>query len=297
MTADSPARDPLDLLVVGGLTVDRFADGTLAPGGSVLHATRAAALAGLRCAVVTVAGGEATARAGIEELRRVAAAVEVQRADETIRFRHRETPTGRRLWLEQADGAIVLDRAVGDRLRTKSILFAPVASEVDEPILELAREIWSPGSRTHGAILQGWLRGADRGRRIVPIAPADLGDRLVAALGGMHVLVASREDLLAADTRPARQIAVLRARVGDGPLLIVTDGAEGIWLDDGTASPRHLPAPWRVADVPMVGAGDAFAALFVAGLASEPASLPAHLDALAARAMRGVAELLEARRT
>ena len=33
---------PLDLLVVGSLTIDRFADGSLAPGGSVLHATRSA---------------------------------------------------------------------------------------------------------------------------------------------------------------------------------------------------------------------------------------------------------------
>jgi sugar/nucleoside kinase (ribokinase family) len=297
MTSEAPRDGLLDLLVIGGLTIDRFAGEQVAPGGSVLHATRAAAHAGLRTAIVTAAGEEPTAAAGIDELQRLAAHVEVQPAGETIRFRHRESPAGRRLWLENGGGAIDLDHDAAGRIRTRAVLFAPVASEVGPGILRRAHELWSPGTWTHGAILQGWLRRASHGREVVPLTPSELSDDLVGALARLQVLVASREDLLAADALPARQLAVLRARVGDGPVLVVTDGPEGVWMDDGASSLRHLPAPWRVEGVPMVGAGDAFAALFVAGLASKPAGFPADLDALAMRAMRDVAELLAARRS
>lgn len=292
MTADPPLDD---LLVVGGLTIDRF-DDRLVPGGSVLHATRAAAQAGLRAAVLTMAGPEPTAGEGLHELRRLATSSDVQPAAETIRFRHRETAAGRRLWLECAGGAIELRPELGDRLRTQALLFAPVSSEIGVGVLQLAHQVWSPQIWTHGAILQGWLRRANDGHEVVPIAPADLSDELVGALARFGVLVASREDLLAADERPVQQLRALRLRFGPGPILIVTDGPEGLWLDDGSPAPRHLPAPWRVDGVPMVGAGDAFTALFVAGLAHRAVPTADDLDTLATEAMRGVAEMLEARR-
>ena len=286
MTADPPLDD---LLVVGGLTIDRFEDG-LAPGGSVLHATRAAARAGLRTAVVTTAGTEPTAGEGIAELTRLATSAEIQPATETIRFRHRETAAGRRLWLECAGGQIDLADEAVDRRRIRAVLFAPVVAEVEAPMLGF----WSSLGR-RGAILQGWLRRSGEGGQVEQIAPDTLDDELVAAVGRLDVLIASREDLVAAAEAPAAQLRALRARVGAGPILIVTDGPEGVWIGDGPAAPRHLPAPWRVEGVPMVGAGDAFGALFVAGL-DPTARAPADLDGTAERAMRGVAEMLEARR-
>lgn len=295
MTTGAPEDGPLDVVVVGGLTIDRFAHDGLAPGGSVLHATRAAAAAGLVAGVITVAGDEPTARDGVDELRR-RARVELQAAAETIRFRHRETASGRRLWLESGGGSIELDPATAERLRTSAFLFAPVAGELYPSVLEGAHERWDPAGWTHGAILQGWLRRANDAREIVPLAPEELDDRLVAALARCAVLVASREDLLAAAEQPARQIRSLRARVGPGPMLVVTDGPEGAWVDDGASPARHLPAPWRVDDVPTVGAGDAFAALFVAALALHPMPSGDQVDRLATEAMRGVAEMLEARR-
>jgi sugar/nucleoside kinase (ribokinase family) len=292
MTADARDGDPLDLLVIGGLTIDRFANGDLAPGGSVMHATRAAVRAGLRTAVVTTAGGEPTARDGIEELRRLVGSLEIQPSAETIRFRHRETSVGRRLWLEEADGTIEISDGAADRLPIRSILFAPVAFEVDARVLHA----WGERHLTRGAILQGWLRRADPGGEVSPIPPELLADDLVAALRTLDVLVASREDLLAADAEPVGQLRALRARAGDGPMLIVTDGPEGLWIDDGPAPPRHRAAPWRVEGVPMVGAGDALAALFVAGLSRLPVRRGAEVDAIADDAMRRVAEMLEARR-
>lgn len=287
--------DLLDLLVVGGLTIDRFADDRLVPGGSVLHATRAAADAGLVTAAITVAGDEPTAREGIEELRRRTAEVELRPAAETIRFRHREAATGRRLWLECSGGSIQPGSDAGGPPRARAVLYAPVAAEIGVTVLG---SVLGAGRRRPvlGAILQGWLRRANRDREILPIAPAALADDLVAALARFDLLVASREDLLAVEGRPERQLLALRSRVGDGPILVVTDGPEGVWLGDGASAPHHLPAPWRVGGVPMVGAGDAFAALFVAGLARQPARSSDDLEALAVDAMRGVAEMLEARR-
>jgi sugar/nucleoside kinase (ribokinase family) len=296
MTPGSPEGDPLDLVLVGGLTIDRFPDDRLAPGGSVLHATRAVAAAGLTTAVITVAGSEPTAREGIAELRARATTVELQDADETIQFRHRETASGRRLWLECPGRPIGLDPVVVARLRTRALLFAPVASEVGSAVLESALEEWPSDSWTHGAILQGWLRRASRGDEVEPLAPDALPDDLVAAVSRFHALVASREDLVAAEERPAQQLGALRQRFGPGPLLVVTDGPEGVWLDDGGRVPRHLAVPRRVEGVPMVGAGDAFAALFVAGLGHLHAPSQEQVDGLARDAMLGVVEMLDARR-
>src|SRR5688572_17348215 len=96
MTPDSP---PLDLVVLGGLTIDRFADGSSSPGGSVLHIARAAAPRGLRVGIVTHAGPEPEARAGLEELHHLATIVESSPQPATTSFRHQETPEGRQLWL------------------------------------------------------------------------------------------------------------------------------------------------------------------------------------------------------
>ena len=145
----SPSRsEPLDLVVVGGLTVDRFVDGSSAPGGSVLHATRAAAGRGLQIGVVTSAGPELDAQTGLAELRRIAAGLEVAAHAATSTFRHRDSPAGRRLWLERRGGPIGLAADAADRMPTRAILFAPVADEVDVAALN----VWNE-QEVRGAIL------------------------------------------------------------------------------------------------------------------------------------------------
>lgn len=278
-----------DLLVVGGLTIDRFDDGATAPGGSVLHAARAAAQAGLRTIAVTTAGPEPVAADGLAELGAIAD-LHAAEAPATITYRHREGPEGRRLWLEATTSPIRLPDDVIGRLLCSAILFAPVAGEVPTPILRTWDDTW-----VRGAILQGWLRRTAIGVEVEPVTPAELPDDLIAAFAGLDVLIASREDLAAVADPPHEQITALRRRVGPGPILIVTDGVDGVWIDAGREPPRHLAVPWRVADVPTVGAGDAFAALLVARLANAE-QIPRSRDEALAYAMRGVAEMLEARR-
>jgi len=118
-----------DLLVIGGLTIDRFADGSAAPGGSVLHIARAAASRGVRVAILTVAGPEPEAQAALAELRQLVVDVEAGDADATATFSHHDTAQGRRLALERRGGRVAI---AGSALLASAdaVLVAPVAGEV-----------------------------------------------------------------------------------------------------------------------------------------------------------------------
>ena len=99
-----------------------------------------------------------------------------------------------------------------------------------------------------GAILQGWLRTSAAGAEVrpVPLGRARSGE-LIAALAELDLLVASREDLLAEPRRSARAAGRAPGAFGPRPHLVVTDGADGLWLDDPRLQgSRHLPVPRRV---------------------------------------------------
>ena len=291
MSPEPPSPAP-DLLVIGALTVDRFADGSSAPGGSVLHIARAAAHRGVQVGVITVAGLEAAAQAGMSELRSLGCLVKATAHSATWTFRHVESAAGRRLWLERAGGPVLVSGDLAASFGAAAILFAPVASELDPGVLDL----WNHGARS-GAILQGWLRAADDGSEVGPVALADLADSLRPALSRMSVLFASREDLAAVAKSPPDQVARLREWVGRGPALVVTDGPRGLWLDVTRTSPAgdsrsHLPARHVVDDVSTVGAGDMLAAFLTTRLGQNRALTTAD----AQWAMDAVAEELAARR-
>jgi sugar/nucleoside kinase (ribokinase family) len=284
MLTDSPP-DALDLVVVGGLTIDRFIDGSSAPGGSVLHIARATAPRGLRLGVITAAGPERSAQSGVEELNRLAAFVAMTHGTASTTFRHSQTAAGRELRMDRrgADPSVGIDAP--SRSAARAILFAPVAGEVEAPAL--AR--WGAAPR-RAAILQGWLRsvGPDGLVRPVPLAAVDAS--LVLELGQLDLLVASREDLLADGSEPATQLLAMRQAAGDRPTLVVTDGADGLWLGTG-GSAVHLAAPWQVHGVSTVGAGDILAAFLLTSLVPEQPAVAA-----AQHAMRIVAEVLEERK-
>lgn len=273
---------PPDLLVIGGLTIDRFADGSSAPGGSVLHIARAATPRGVRVWVMTVAGPESEARAGLDELRGLTV-VSVDEADATATFIHRDSPEGRRLWLERAGGLIRV--AELDAGEAPAILVAPIADELATD--DLSR---LDAARTRGAILQGFLRSIGADGEVRPLPLSALAPGLVVELSKFDLLVASREDLLGEAAEPSDQLAALRRAVGALPALVVTDGVRGVWTES-----EHLRVPRRVDSVASVGAGDIFAAFMLAG--GWPRSPAAgFLRQRAEDAMRVVVEVLEERR-
>lgn len=287
-----PPRDTLDLLVVGGLTIDRFADGSSGPGGSVLHIARAAAAGGLRVGVVTAAGPEPEAQTGLAELRRSALLVEAASFPITTAFRHREAADGRHLWLERLGGPVRIGPEAQDRISTRAVLYAPVANEIDDDALPAWNDSWD-----RGAILQGWLRRTQEAAELKLLPLGALPEPLLEALRAFDLLVASREDLVAESVNPWDQLTNMRTAFGRRPVLVVTDSADGLWLDVAGVRPdldqrEHLAVPWRVDGAPTVGAGDILAAHLVTHSRNPPQGWRAHAE----RAMQMVAEALEERR-
>jgi sugar/nucleoside kinase (ribokinase family) len=282
----TPSRlHALDLVVLGGLTIDRFPDGSSAPGGGVIHIVRATAARGLQLGVVTAAGPEPVALAGLAELRRLSTVDQVASYPVTTTFRHREALEGRRLWLEQSGGMVAVPSDSDERFFARAFLFAPVAGEIDADAL-LA---WGPVA-PRGAILQGWLRAPAEGREVEALSVSTLPAALRDALAGLDLIVTSREDLRAEGDDPAMQLLAVRGAVGNGPIVTITDGIDGLWLSSNSSA-THLAAPWTVEGVSTVGAGDVLAAFMLASLAAgEPAT------AAAGQAMRIVAEVLEERK-
>jgi sugar/nucleoside kinase (ribokinase family) len=284
-----PRPPVLDLLVVGGLTVDRFADGSAAPGGSVLHASLAAHDRGARVGAVTAAGPEPEAEDGLRELRRLAW-LEVSRLPASIQFAHDERGGRRRLVLAEAvtplhDSPVITSTAV---------LFAPVAGEIGTDLL-----VRRPPEATAAAILQGWLRRLVAGEPVRPLSPGEMDAGVLGALGSFDLLVASREDLEAVDGDAPAQLATIRSTVGVGPTLVLTGGAAGAWVDlGGDRDPErawHEWPPHVVEGVSSVGAGDMLAALLLV----EPWPRPVDAGWVKRRmaaAMLGVADRLAARR-
>ena len=269
MTDDirADSRAPVDLLIVGGLTIDVL-DGKDVVGGAARYATEAALAAGLRVGLHTVSGPEPAAREAVDRFARQAD-VAWHEAATSIVYEHHGAHDERRL--RQRSGTEPIRVLDPDRVPpARAVLFAPVAGEV---AVEAIRAVRAP---VRAAGLQGWLRQTDAGgwvsRRRLPTVDAALAD----ALRGLDVLLASVDEL-GGEAGPDG-IGRLRAWAGGVPELVVTAGAAGAWVDDGSGAPRHVPAE-VVTGRHTIGAGDAFAAVLTA---QRGAGLDLHAAAVAA---------------
>jgi ribokinase len=270
-----------DLLVVGGLSIDRFPDGSTAPGGSVLHAARAVAATGGRVATIALAGIEPEAQEALAELADLGPCL-VRRTRATIRFAIEERASGRSLVLEAAGGRLEVAADEIGRSGAAAVLLAPIAGELDAAALRAAR-----GVPVRVAALQGWLRVLNPGVEVSPLELRALAVDLVAELSHFTALVASVEDLDVAASSPDTQLDALRDRVGAGPALIITDGANGARLDLPGSGRLDVSAPRRLDEARTVGAGDAFAGLLAVALGRG-----VDLPAAAKDAAAGVTRLL-----
>jgi sugar/nucleoside kinase (ribokinase family) len=264
------------LLIIGGLTVDRFADGSAAAGGSVLHGARAAIAAGRRVATITTAGQEPEASAAVEELAAIGPSL-VGSVPSSIQYEVWESGGHRRLTLVAEAADLPVSGDVVASFQTAAVLLAPVAGE-----LSAASVVASRTSPVLVGALQGWLRSLEVGKVVRPLPLSSLPDDLSEALSHFDALVASEQDLAAMGADPTAQLVALRRHVADRPLLVVTTGADGAWVDDASRGRHHLPAPRRVERVSTVGAGDALAAMLAILLGVGHDRLLAATDAVAA---------------
>jgi sugar/nucleoside kinase (ribokinase family) len=275
-----------ELLIVGGLTIDRFADGRTAPGGSVLHSGLAAVAEGARPTFLTVAGDEPDARLGLARLAAMGRLIR-QPAVRTATYRHDEHAGRRVLVYDAATDAIDPAANVG---APEVVLLAPIADELPASAARALRE--SLGERCTVMLIQGWLRRLELGAAVHPLPLADVPEELWSAFAAADAVVVSTEDLAESPEDPFAQAHALRARLGEAPLLVLTLGQEGYLLDDPAADRVVASMPRRVVEgVPMVGAGDVFGAALAIHLARG-----ADAGTAAAVATERVIRVLESRR-
>lgn len=243
---------PVDLAVIGGLTVDRLADGRLAAGGAGRYSTEAALAAGHSVALLTVAGPEDEVADWLDGLGSSVPRI-VMVTTTSIRFEHAGSADTRRLRL-LATVPPLPENGLSALLPARAALFGPVAGEVS---VELLTNGDADLLRVAG--LQGWLRRPDADGWIEPVPLGELDPDLSAALRGLDLLAASERDM-GEGIRGPQALALLRAWAGPNPELVITAGAEGAWVQTADEPMVHVPAFPLAETLPTVGAGDAFAA-------------------------------------
>ena len=244
-----------ELLIVGGLTIDRFGDGTSAPGGSVIHAGRAAVAEGATLTILTVAGDEPEAAIGLDQLAQIGNLIH-QRAPSTVTYGHSEV-LGRRVLTYLASAGPIAPPVLADP--PDVALLAPIADELPASAVVDLRDSARP--RLTVLLIQGWLRRLEIGQPARPLALGEVPQDTWDAFGAADAIVVSTEDLAESPEDPFVEAAALRERLGPHPLLVLTLGEQGYLLDDPGASHVVATVPRRVVEgVPMVGAGDTFGA-------------------------------------
>lgn len=251
------------VLIVGGLTVDRFADGSVAPGGSVLHSGLAVLAEGGSLTTLTVAGDEQAARDGLARLAEMGE-LRRQPSVNTTTYRHDERDGVRVLVLEARSDALRPEVLAG--LSAPDVaLVAPIADEVDPRLVERLRAEVEPSHVV--MLIQGWLRRLEGGAEVRPLPLDALRAEQRAVVAQAETIVVSTEDLVEEPGDPFAQAARLRSTVGPGPIIVVTLGTEGYLLDDPSLDRVVASVPRRVVTgVPMVGAGDTFGAALAVNL-------------------------------
>jgi len=277
-----------EALIVGGLTIDRFLDGSVAPGGSVLHSGLAAASERATLTLLTVAGDEPAARDGLGRLASLGELVH-QPAASTTGYRHEERDGVRVLVLEARADPISPDGLRGID-RPQVALVAPIADEV--PASLVASLVHEVAPRQMVLLIQGWLRRLVVGEEVHPLPLDALSAEEADVASRAHAIVVSTQDLIESPGDPFAQAAELRQRVGPRPIVVVTLGAEGYLLDDPVADRVIASVPRRVVTaVSANGAGDTFGAALALNLA-RGADSPAAANLATDR----VIAMLEARR-
>lgn len=273
-----------DLLIIGGMAVDRLADGSTVAGGSVVHAARAMAWSERPLATITAAGAEPEAVLALAALAALGPS-RVHAGEASIRYAISGVDGERRLIYEGGASPLVVTASEIAAINPLAVLIAPIAGEVGSETVRACADV-----PVRVAALQGWLRGLVPGEAVQALPPRVLDDDLVAALAELDGLVASNEDLASVARDPSGQLDALRERLGPHPFLVITAGEAGAWLDDAAGGRHHLPVSRGLGAGSPVGAGDAFAAFLAAALGGGSAPLAA-----TRAAMDETAEFLAAR--
>lgn len=246
-----------DLLIVGGLTIDHFTDGTSAPGGTVIHAGAAVLPDGTRQATLTAAGDEPEAVVGLARLESFGPVVR-QPAPSTTTYRHNERD-GRRVLVFECGTSPIGPDSLARAPRPRVALVAPIGDELPAATVDRLRAELTPEVTV--LLIQGWLRRLVPGEEVEALPLDKLPADLWRVFSEADAVVLSTEDLAGMPTDPFIQAGDLRRRLGPRPILVLTLGTEGYVLDDPALDRVIASVPRTVVTgVPTVGAGDTFGA-------------------------------------
>jgi len=228
-----------EFVAVGHVTLDRFGD-ALRPGGAALYAAITAARLGLSAGILTSHGEDFP-------LELIPPRIEVVSvpAPSTTVFEHQHTCGDRTLRVTSAAGPLTEADVPDDWRDAALVLLAPVMNEV-APRLAAA---FSDASVAAEA--QGWLRGLGKDGAVRTVR----WDAAAEALRSFQAIFLS-----AADVRG--QESAMSEWVQRVPIGVVTAGRRGALLY--VNGDRYEVRPRRAAEVDPTGAGDVFAATFLA---------------------------------
>lgn len=271
-----PASTTPEFLTIGHVTRDLHADGLFSLGGTVTFAALTAYRLGLASALVTCADALL-----LQELSQHLPGIllATRASEQTSTFINRYHEGFRTQYLTARADDLTLDDIPPDWHEAPVVLFGPLTQE-------LAPEILRNFKRRPGQILaatpQGWLRRWDPDGRVWP-TPWHEATKLLPLL---DALILSHDDLLPfADGNRGEADAILGAWSKCVPLLVATDGRHGATLFQQGKIERFPAFP--VKEVDPTGAGDVFAAAFLAHLSrhSDPRAATVFANRVAARSV------------
>ncbi|HEU5439493.1 MAG TPA: PfkB family carbohydrate kinase [Ktedonobacterales bacterium] len=271
-----------DLLLIGHASRDLLPSGEWRLGGTVTYAAAAARQMELRAAIVTSAPSDvgAALRAEADDT-----PVAVVPAAEATTFENIYSGSQRRQLLRGHAEPLGLEHVPEGWRAAPVVLLAPVAGEIAP---KLARAF--PDALV-AATAQGWLRRWDADGQVYPGSLKELEE----ALPALRALILSQEDLLpppgvspalGMPRTPEEADALIGRWARRVPLLVVTRGPEGALLYVNGEGPVAYPGvPAR--EVDPTGAGDVFAAAFLAALGegADPGAAVTFANRVAARSV------------
>ncbi len=252
----SESHPPVDLLVVGHVTLD-LVEGRSLPGGAAYYAARAASGLGLRVGVVTSWGVDFSHRSALAGL-----SVAVRPAAQSTCFENRYRATGRQQRLCGLAEPLGIEDIPETWRSAPALYLCPVMGEVS---LDLSASL--PGMVALGA--QGWMRRVGPQGRVL----SQVWRPSMASLERVRMVVLSDEDA-AGDPGIVSHLA---ERVS---LVAYTHGERGCELfEKGT---RHWVEAHPADEVDPTGAGDVFGVVLLAALSRGWSSVQAARLAAAA---------------
>ena len=225
-------------LVIGHVTKDRRADGSLARGGTVFYAAATAQRFGWRPAVITACDPS------FEPPEVVARDCwHVVESTVTTTFYNEPSQHGRKQVIEALASQIGPESIPGQCRDAPLVHLAPVAGEVDAAIVTQFPKAFKV------ATLQGWLRKWDSAGAVTARRWPDAEN----VLSKLRAAVCSIDDI-------GGDWEIAKSWASHVPVLVVTQEDQGCMVFHD-ARREHVPArPAEVADP--TGAGDVFAAVF-----------------------------------